>query len=120
MEPRRQLVFFLAFRDVLGRTDPAPGVGDELARGVVDRDAEPAGYGLPRRAQPEPEGLCLLTRDPASGQVRHAGVEVQAERQPQSFVLGSVAELLRRGSLGNGPAFSLCAARMRVCPSRRG
>src|SRR3954453_7248118 len=107
MKPRRQLVLFLALGDVLGRTDPAPGVGDELARGVVDRDAEPAGYGLPRRAQPEPEGVCLLTRDPASVQVRHAGVEVQAERQPQSFVLGFVAELLRPGSLGNGPAFAL-------------
>src|SRR3954447_9065136 len=33
--------------------------------GVVDRDAEPAGYGLPGRAQTEPERSCLLSRDPA-------------------------------------------------------
>src|SRR3954447_17967299 len=116
MKSRRQLVLFLAVRDVLGCSDPAAGVGDELARGVVDRDAEPAGYGLSGRTQTEPEGLRLLTRDPASGQVRHAGVEVQAERQPQSFV----PDLLRRGSLENGPGFSLYAARMRVRPARRG
>src|SRR3954447_21511346 len=120
MDPRRQLVLFLAFRDVLGCTDPAPGVGDQLAHGVVDRDAEPAGYGLPRRAQPEPEGFRLLARDAAAGQVRHAGLEVQAERQPQSFVLGFVPDLIQRGSLENGPGFSLYAARTRVRPSRRG
>src|SRR5438045_3758391 len=83
----------LAFRDVLGCTDPAPGVGDQLALGVVDRDAEPTGYGLSGRTQPEPEGVRLLASDPARGQVRQRSVELQAERQPQRFVLGFVPDL---------------------------
>src|SRR3954447_26405536 len=86
MELGRQLILPLILRDFLVRPDPAAGVGHHLALRIVDGDAEPARYRLARGAQAQAELGGDLARDAARAQVRHAGVEIEREREAERTV----------------------------------
>jgi hypothetical protein len=80
MEPLGELVLLLARGQVGILADPSAGVGHELALGVLDRDAHPAGHRA-LAAEAQAEELDQFGRDASRGEVGVRGLEGEPEAE---------------------------------------
>ena len=84
LEFGRQPVPLNVFRQLLAR--PAAGIGDELAGGVMDRDADASRHNA-AAAIAEAKLANEFGRDAALGEVRVLGVELESESQRRVYGL---------------------------------
>ena len=102
LEFRRQLVALFTVRHVV--TGPAPGIGNELAALIMDRDTDPPGHAA-AAAEAEPKQFDEFGAEPMPLKIRVRRIKLQRERQGRVYRLVRGRRSVARHRFGLGRRF---------------